>query len=100
MRALLSSHAVTQEAASAGRTCLALSVLPVLLTSDGAQDDFAAAGGVETLASLLDRWTGVPIFACLCICRVGGQMAACHRTLRAGKNTTTGAGNVLKGVKD
>ena len=58
VRALLSSHAIKQETESADNTCLALSALPVLLADDDSRGDFCAADGVETLASLLDRWTG------------------------------------------
>ncbi|KAK9915509.1 hypothetical protein WJX75_000068 [Coccomyxa subellipsoidea] len=58
VRALLSCHAITKEADSVDNTCLALSALPIVLVSDDARDEFSAADGVETLASLLDRWTG------------------------------------------
>lgn len=68
MRALLSCHAITKEADSADNTCLALSALPIVLVSDDARDDFSAADGVETLASLLDRWTGAPPFRGMCTC--------------------------------
>ncbi len=59
VKELLRSHAVSKEAEAASRACLVLSVLPILLTTDDAREDFSTANGVETLADALDRWTGV-----------------------------------------
>ncbi|BDA43881.1 Armadillo repeat-containing protein 6 [Coccomyxa sp. Obi] len=58
VRELLRSHAVSREAETASRACLALSVLPILLNTDDAREDFSTANGVETLADALDRWAG------------------------------------------
>ncbi|CAL8469870.1 g9412 [Coccomyxa elongata] len=58
VRELLRSHALSKEAETASRACLVLSVLPILLTTDDAREEFSTANGVDALADALDRWTG------------------------------------------
>ena len=64
VKQLLCSHAVSREAETASRASLAFSVLPILLTTDDAREDFSTANGVEILADALDRWAGVMCWHC------------------------------------